>query len=304
VAASSGSRSYDPKGQAEKWGDVSCQKPVDRLRMPAMADESYTDDISALWGPDSEAGLSPAPPSVNGAGSREAEPEPVDGIGKSQNGNGIAAYAPAVEQDRRNEVARLAEDIVNTHEDVVRRSDLAVLRSELEGTFTHQLAVALYELMSTSNARLTQAEDDINQRVQEAVERQTIRLATSLDAQHKAASEMTDVIWGELDPLRQRVVGPIDGLAGFQRELRHEVGCLNDLVSAHRRESTERVQRLDRNDDRVARWQDDDLGNVSETVAAIREDLSALHSEVAELRSAVESRDRQARKSRWRNRNR
>ncbi len=113
------------------------------------------------------------------------------------------------------------------------QSDLEAVRSELEGTFTHQLAVALYELMAASNARFAAAEDSINQRVDEAVERHVTRLAASLDAHHEAATERSRLIWAEMDSLRQRFIGPVEGLAAFQRELRHEVGRLSDLVSDH-----------------------------------------------------------------------
>jgi hypothetical protein len=262
-----------------------------------MADDaSYTDDISALWGPDSEAGLSPAPPAANGAGGHASEPAVVDG-------NGIGLYLPADEQDRRNEVARLAEAFATTHVDVVQRNDLDALRSELEGTFTHQLAVALYELMSASNARFTRAENLINQRVEEAVECQTIRLAASLDAHHQAASEMTEVIWREIDSLRQRFVGPIDGLAGFQRELRHEVGRLSDSVAACGQASARQLDAEVDRGQRVAHAAHD-MGDLTEALSALREDLGALRSEVVELRAAVESSERQARTSGWRGRNR
>jgi hypothetical protein len=264
-----------------------------------MADDtSYTDDISALWGPDSEAGLTPA--LTNGSGSQPSAPAL-----SSENGhrNGIDPYEPVDEQDRRNEVARLAEAIATTHVDVVRRNDLDALRSELEGTFTHQLAVALYELMSASNARFTRAENLINQRVDEAVERHTTRLAASLDAHHDAATEMSRLIWGEIDSLRQRFIGPVEGLAAFQRELRHEVGRLSDSVAAHGLESTRQPDAEADGLQRIAPAAYD-MGDLSEGLSAMKKDLSALRSEVAELRSAVESPERQARKTRWRDRNR
>jgi hypothetical protein len=266
-----------------------------------MADDtSYTDDISALWGPGDEPGLTPAPPATNGAGSRAGEPAVVNGSGNT-NGNGSVFRAPEGDRGRREDVARLTEAIARTPVDV-RRGELDAVRSELEGTFTHQLAVALYELMAASNARFAAAEDSINQRVDEAVERHTTRLTASLDAHHEAATEMSRLIWGELDSLRQRFIGPVEGLAAFQRELRHEVGRLSDSVAARGQEAT----RLDAEGDKGQRVAQDayDLGDLPEALSAVRKDLRALRSEVAELRSAVEGAERQERKSRWRGRNR
>jgi hypothetical protein len=271
-----------------------------------MADDaSYTDDISALWGLDTEAGLSPAPPKVvNGVAGSGREPFLVNEHG---NVNGLGPYAPTDQYDRHTEVARLTEALATPHADAVRRDDLDELRSGLEGTFTHQLTVALYELMSAFNARLSRAEDDISHRVEEAVDRQAVRLAASLEAHHLAATEMTEVVWREIDPIRQRFAGPIDGLARFQRELRHEVGRLSDLVSLHVQESAAaanaEAQRGERDDDRTERAAHD-LGAISEVVRAMKVDLGALRSEVGELRAAVEGPERQERKSRWRGRNR
>jgi triphosphoribosyl-dephospho-CoA synthetase len=186
----------------------------------------------------------------------------------------------------------------------VRRNDLHALRSELEGTFSHGLAIALYELMSASNARLARTEDLINQRVQEAVERQTVRLAATLDAHHQAASEMTEVVWREIDSLRQRFVGPIDGLAAFQRELRHEVGRLGDLVLSHAPETAQQTAAASQQRDDHRRMKSGNLGDIVEAMAAMKDDLGALRAEVAELRAAVEGTEQSGRTSRWRRRNR
>jgi hypothetical protein len=263
-----------------------------------MADDaSYTDDISALWGPDDGAGLTPAPSAPYGAGNHGGESPAVSGSG---NGN---RSLPAVEGGRREEVARLTDAIARQHVDVGPRGDLNAVRSELEGTFTNQLAVALYELMAASNARFAAAEDSINQRVDQAVERHTTRLAASLDAHHEAATEMSRLIWAEMDSLRQRLIGPVEGLAAFQRDLRHEVGRLSDSVAAHGKESTRQL------DAEADLGQGDaqaqiDMGDLSEALRTMKEDLRALRLEVAELRSAVEAFELLARKSRWRSRNR
>jgi hypothetical protein len=265
-----------------------------------MADDtSYTDDISALWGPNDEAGLAPAPPATNGTVSHAEDSAVVNGNGNS---NGNCSHSAAVDRGRGEGVVRLTEAIASTHVDVGQRGDLDALRSELEGTFTHQLAVALYELMAASNARFAAAEDSINQRVDKAVERHTTRLAASLDAHHEAATEMSRLIWGEVDSLRQRFIGPVEGLAAFQRELRHEVGRLSDSVAAHGQEATPQLDAEADRGQRVAQAAFD-LGDLSEALSVMRKDLGALRSEVAELRSAVDRSEQHARKPRWRSRN-
>lgn len=265
-----------------------------------MADYvSYPDDISGLWGPEGEGMLTPAMPDAP-----TKEPDPVlpastNGNG-SANGHGNGPRFSLVDQDTHDDVARLARAIAESRADVVRLADLQAARAEMEGAFTQQLAVALYELMAASNARFATAEDRINERVNQAVEVHTTRLAASVEANHRAASEMAELIWNQIDSLRHRFVGPIDGLAAFQRDLRHEVGRLSDLVAAHSRDWAQRFEaeagQRDRHDERMAKAADD-LGDVPGVLAAMRDDLSSLREEVAELRAAVEQRSQKGRRS-------
>ena len=267
-----------------------------------MADYgSSPDDISGLWGPEHESVLTPAMPEPT-----LIEPDPV--MPASTNGNGnVSAKAHAngarltmVEHETHEDVSRLARAIADSHVDVVRSADLQAARAEMEGAFTQQLAVALYELMAATNARFATAEEHINQRVHEAVEVHTSRLAATLDANHRAASEMSERIWAQVDSLRQRFAAPIDGLADFQRELRHEVGRLTDLVTAHSWESAQRseaeVEQRDRHDERMVKAAGD-LVDVAEVLAAMKGDLASLREEVAELRAAVAASGRKSR--RW-----
>lgn len=270
-----------------------------------MADyASYPDDISGLWGPDSEGTLTPAMPETSAGDPEALLPASTKGTGNgSVNGHSNGARLAMVEQETHDDVARLARAIADSHADVVRPADLRAARAEMEGAFTQQLAVALYELMAASNARFATAEEHINQRVDEAVEVHTNRLEASLDAHHVVATQMLETLGNELDALRQRFIGPIDGLAAFRRELRHEVGRLSDLVTTQARESAQQSavekERRERHDDWVVKAAGD-LSGVSGVLAAIKEDLTALREDVAELRAAVEQGGQNGRKSsRW-----
>lgn len=252
-----------------------------------MADHvSYSDDISSLWGSQGEDVLSPAPsPGHDG---------PLNGGDAHANGralaNGNGSHLTVVEDETHADVARLAEAIAANHAEVVHRHDLEAVRAELEGAFTHQLAVALYELMAASNARFATAEDHINQRVAEAMEVHTTRLVEALEGQRSATSQVSERIWSELGALRRRLTLPIDGLAGFQRELRHEVGRLSDLLSRHGGDGAADAEPVSGGN----------AGDVTQTLAAVREEVSALREELAELRAAVEDgRPRGRRSRRW-----
>lgn len=261
----------------------------------AMADyASFSDDISTLWGPASEGGLTPAPPAPPLPREHEL---PGEAPGPAvTNGNGNGARLAVVEQDVQDDVRRLAEALATNHADVVYRSDLDAVRSQLEGAFTHQIAVALYELMAASNARFATAEDHINQRVTEAVEVHTNRLTASLDKHHRAATELSEFIWAELDAMRQRLNGPIDGLVAFQRELRHEVGRLGDLVA----EVTDSAERPAEGSATAGVETPAEAGELASTLTALRDDVAALRREVAELRAGGSGRRRRLRStSRW-----
>ena len=261
-----------------------------------MADyASFSDDLSTLWGPAGEGGLTPAPPpSLPRETERAVEPqEPAVTNG---HGNGNGGRLAIVEQDVQDDVRRLAEALATNHADVVHRSDLDAVRSQLEGAFTHQIAVALYELMAASNARFATAEDHINQRVTEAVEVHTNRLTASLDKHHRAATELSEFIWAELDAMRQRLNGPIDGLVAFQRELRHEVGRLGDLVA----EATGSPGRPAEGSAVAGGATSAEVTELASALTSLSDDVAALRREVAELRAGSGVRRRKGRSaSRW-----
>jgi hypothetical protein len=263
----------------------------------AMADNaSFSDDISTLWGPAGEGGLTPAPPTPL---PRESErpvepPEPAvtNGHGHAHS-NGNGGRLAVVGQDVQDDVRRLAEALASNHAEVVHRSDLDAVRSQLEGAFTHQIAVALYELMAASNARFATAEDHINQRVTEAVEVHTNRLTASLDKHHRDATELSEFIWAELDAMRQRLNGPIDGLVAFQRELRHEVGRLGDLVA----EATGSGRPPEEGSAAPGSASPAEVSELASAVTALRDDVAALRREVAELHAGRRRRARST--GRW-----
>lgn len=232
----------------------------------------FSDDISGLWVSEHGDFLTPAVPATKAVDPETVLAAPVT------NGNGNRAIA-------------------DSRADVVRPADLQAARAELEGAFTQQLAVALYELMAATNARFATAEDHINRRLSEAVEVQTTRLAAALDGHQQA-------IWTELQSLREQYGGPIDGLVAFRRELRHEVGRLSDLATAQARESAQQSaaerKRRERHDDWVVKAASD-VSGVSGALSAISEDLASLRSEVAELRAVVNQGSQNGRKPfRWR----
>jgi hypothetical protein len=262
----------------------------------AMADYgSPPDDISGLWGPEHEGVLTPAMPSPRTDEPDFVMPASTNGNGNgSANGHGTGARPTMLERETHEDVARLARAIAESHVDRVRPADLQAARAEVEGAFTQQLAVALYELMAATNARFATAEDHIKQRVNEAVEVHAYRLAATLEANHRATSEMSELMRTQIDGLCQRLVGPVDGLADIQRELRHEVGRLGDMVAAQGqdqgRETAPRtepeVEQRDGHDERTMKAAEE-RRNVSGLLAAVRDDLALLRDEVAELRAAV-----------------
>lgn len=254
-----------------------------------MADTlSYQDDISALWGPEGEGVLGSAP--ANAADHEQPVPAPADGNG---------AHPTVVERETHDDIARLAEAIAASHLDAVSQADLAAARTEIEGAFTHQLAVALYELMAATNARFATAEDHINQRVTAAVEAQTDRLAASIDAQQRASAVLEDTMRSQLDAIRERITGPIDGLASFQRDLRHDVGRLSDVVTTQGEESAHRAtvdaDRFERSETRAGAALSE-LSGLSETLAALQADMAELRQELAQVREAVVAQHRKPRR--------
>jgi hypothetical protein len=271
------------------------------LDLLAMADYgSSRDDISGLWGPHHEGLLTPAMPEPRADEQGPVLPAPTNGNG-SANGHVAGARLAMVEQETHDDVARLAQAIADSHADVVRPADLQATRAEMEGAFSQQLAVALYQLIAATNDRFATAEEHISQRVNDSVEVHTSWLAASLEANHRAASEMSEAIRSQIDSLRQSFVGPIGGLTEFQREVRHEVGRLGDQIMAQAREtahqSTVDRELRERHDDWVVKTAGD-LGEVSAVLAAMKDELGSLREQVAELRTAVDDQGQNGRKSR------
>jgi hypothetical protein len=264
----------------------------------AMADyASFSDDISTLWGPAGDSGLTPASPAPLPVEEMRPADPPAEtatsnGLGY---GNGNGAGVAFLEQDLHDDVLRLAEALATNHADVLRPTDLDAVRSQMEGAFTHQIAVALYELMAASNARFATAEDQINQRVIEAVEVHTNRLTASLEKHHRAGTELSEFIRAELNAIRQRLDAPIDGLAEFQREVRHQVGRLGDLAA-----EAASARRSEAESEASAGAAAGELSEVASALAALRNDVAALRLEVAELRANGGGRRRKTRGSgRW-----
>jgi hypothetical protein len=227
-----------------------------------MADHAqYPIDVTELWGPDGEAALSPALPFLPAD-----ELRPVNGT--SSNGNGEAAVG--VNKQTLEDVARLADAIAANHSDVLRRADLDAMGKDLESAFTQQLAVALYELMGAWKSRFATAEEHISERVTASVETHTGRLASSMEASLYASLEMAEAVRSELAAFRKHLAG-VEGLTSFQRDLRHEVARLGDLVAAPRPEPA----------------QSHELG---EAMKVLQKELAELREDISELRAAVDAR--------------
>ncbi|MFN2504667.1 MAG: hypothetical protein ABR540_10675 [Acidimicrobiales bacterium] len=217
----------------------------------------YPIGVAALWGPEGETEPSPFVPA--------AELRPVDAV--PANGNGESP--PTVEKRTLDDVARLADAIAANHSHVLRKNDLDAMRQELEGAFTQQLAGALYELMGAWNARFATVEDHINQRMSASVEAQTGVLASSIEANFYAVLEIAETVRKDLGTFQDQLAG-VEGLPSFQREIRHEVGRLADLITAPRPEVAERDQ-------------------LAATLKLMRSDLAELREEISELRAATDS---------------
>lgn len=245
-----------------------------------MADSTGSDDFSALWGPEGEVVLEPVGRRTgNGAGSGH-EPGP-DEVGHA-NGNGahpMAAdqAAPAAPEET---VARLAAALTGQR-DVIPKTDLDVLRRELEGAFTHRLAVGMYELLTASNERLAATEDRMNGRIGEAEESHANRLAAALGENRRAFDEMATAVQERLD-------ATVAALAAFQRELRHEVGRLGDVAVGAGQPATGSSAPVASSGDGKGR-SGSDIGAIVETLMTLRDDVASLREEVAGIRQSLES---------------
>jgi hypothetical protein len=278
-----------------------------------MADlVSPDDDISALWGPLDEGALTPPPPPATAAPPANGS---HNGAGNGSHGGARNGAHPAIagagatghRSERDDDIARLAAAIATNRVEAVGRAEVAAVRAELEGAFTHQLAVALYELMTATNDRFAAAEGRLDQRLSEAREAGTNHMAAALESQRQASAELAHTVRSELHALRDQLTQPLEGLATFQRDLRHDLGCMNDAMAVLRAEAAAKATadsaRIDRNEDRVAEAVRAGSG-ASAILAALRKDVQQLRQEVAELRGEVEGRRRRARGSGWRGRSR
>jgi len=237
-----------------------------------MADNSWNaEDFSALWGEKENSVFEPSPAQAD---------VPDRGIGawSSPDRSEDRTHLTLVDQEVRDGVARLTQSIAVNQVDVVRQRDLEPMRTELEGTLTHQLAVVLYEVLAESNDRLTAAQDHMTQVVTDAIEANNARLVTSMESAEAMRSELSE--------MRIRLNGPIDALGSFQRDVRHEVGRLGDLLASER-------------SDEGAEEEAVDTGGVSETLVAVKDELSALREDLAEVRQALGNNGRRPRKSHW-----
>jgi hypothetical protein len=274
-----------------------------------MAEEGpFTEDISGLWGAPEEDALEPPRPSGPVTNGRSHEPAPPP------NGNG----AEMVADDPRNNVARLAEALAGHQVDVVRHSELLAVRAEMEDAFTQKLAVALYELLSASNERFASVEDHMGRRLQEVSDRvgesiraQGDRLALAIDAQPRGTADLARSVRDELREVSDRFNAPLDTLAAFQREIRHEVGRVGDSVEAH---GVDAARRSEADIERAAQARADlserletsearateSAAQISERVASVQSDLIEVHEAINALRDEVKSmRGRSGGRRRW-----
>ena len=225
-----------------------------------MADQpQYPIDVTELWGPDGDPELSPVLPF------KPDDFRPVNGTSPKGSGEPMSVNEHTLE-----EVARLADAIAANHSDVLRRTDLDAMRKDLESAFTQQLAVALYELMAAWKSRFTAAEEHISERVTASVKTHTSRLVSTTEANVNASLEMAEAFRSELTSFRRHLAG-IEGLTAFQREIRHEVARLGDLVTTRRPEPA----------------QSHELG---EALEILQKELAELREDISELRAAVDAR--------------
>ena len=276
-----------------------------------MADnEAFSDDISALWGAPEEDALEPPRPKTTVTNGHAPEQTPPNG-----------SHADVATADPRDDVARLADALAGHQVDVVRHSELSAVRSEIEDAFTQKLAVALYELLSASNDRFASVEDHMARRLQEvadrvgqAIDAQGDRLALAIDGQQRATADLARSVRDELVEISDRFCAPIDDLAAFQREIRHQVGRLGDAVAAHGTEAARRSeqdaeraaqagaalsQRLEGTEMRAAAATES-LEQISERVVSVQSELTEVQEAIKALREDVRSlRGRAGPRRRW-----
>lgn len=267
-----------------------------------MADTgTYSDDISALWGAPSDSALDPPRPNgsvvANGHSPAPGEQVPTNG-----------RHTVAQVDNPRDDVTRLADALAGHQVDVVRRSELLDARGEMEDAFTHQLAVALYELLSASNDRFAAVEDHLARRLDEVAARlsqsvtaQGDRLAATAEAQQRATTDLARSVRDELVEISDRFSVPVEALVAFEREVRHEVGRLGDVVAAQEAQADRRTEQ----DREVAAARADELakeieeserraaataqamGDIIDRISSVQRDISTLHETITGLREEV-----------------
>jgi len=270
-------------------------------------DESFTEDISGLWGAPEEDALEPPRPIGTVTNGRAHEPAPTNG-----------SHAEVAADNPRENVARLAEALAGHQVDVVRHSELVAVRAEMEDAFTQKLAVALYELLSASNERFASVEDhmgrhlqEVADRVSESVRAQGDRLALAIDAQQRGTADLARSVRDELREVSDRFNAPLDTLAAFQREMRHEVGRVGDAVEAQGVDAAQRAEvdieraakagadlseRLQTSDTRAT----ESAAKMSERIASLQSDLIEVNEAINALRVEVKSlQGRSAGRRRW-----
>lgn len=251
-----------------------------------MADDrSFTEDISGLWGAPKESALEPPRPMGTVTNGREPTPAPANGHA------GVAA------DDPRDKVARLADALAGHPVDVVRYSELGALRAEMEDAFAQKLAVALYELLSASNERFSSVEDHMDRCMQavaaelgQSIRVQTDRLAAAIDTQQRMMADLARSARDELSEISDRFSAPLDALSAFEREVRHDVGRVADLVAAHNADAARRSEDAAEAGAALCRRLDGSEvrdGAASESLEKITQRVESVQSDVTELRDAM-----------------
>jgi hypothetical protein len=270
-----------------------------------MADsESFSNDISGLWGVREDP---LEPPRPNGTVTNGHAPKPTNG-----------SHVETPKDDPRDTVARLADALAGHQVDIVRHSELSAMRTEMEDGFSQRLAVALFELLSASKEQFSSVEDHVDARLHE-MERQVgeslkaegDRLALAIEIQQRATADLARSVRDELMEISNRFSGPMDDLASFQREMRHEVGRVGDEVAAHGVEAARRAEEnaeranqagaaLSQQLESTEMRSTEAMEKITETIASVQRDLSDVHDALQALREEVGSlRGRSGARRRW-----
>lgn len=254
-----------------------------------MADgSSFSEDITGLWGAPDESALEPPRPNGAATNGRPPQPAPVTG-----------AHAEIGSADTRDKVARLADALAGHPVDVVRHSELGALRTEMEDAFAQKLAVALYELLSASNERFSSVEDHVERCMREvaaelrqSIKAQTDRLAVAIDTQQRMTADIARAARDELSEISDRFSAPLNALTAFEREVRHEVGRIGDLVAAHNADAARRSEDAAEAGAALSRRLDGcELRDAaaSESLETVTASVESVQSDVTELRDAMQA---------------